>query len=166
MRLDGARREGNALVLETTDSSAWRFLMDFKAGDYEITKKRQKRSLDANAYAWVLIDKIAEVMHLDKTTVYRREIREIGGASEIVCVRNDAVNGMTRLWEKNGLGWQVEQLPSKIKGCTNLILHYGSSVFDSKQMSVFIDQIIQDATALDIETLSDKELSLLKEGWK
>ena len=166
MRLDGARREGNALVLETTDSSAWRFLMDFKAGEYEITKKRQKRSLDANAYAWVLIDKIAEVMHLDKTTVYRREIREIGGASEIVCVRNDAVNGMTRIWEKNGLGWQVEQLPSKIKGCTNLILHYGSSVFDSKQMSVFIDQIIQDATALDIETLSDKELSLLKEGWK
>ena len=166
MKLDSVRREGNSLVLETSDSAAWRFLTSFKPGEYEIVRKRKKRSLDANAYAWVLIDKIAEALHLDKTAVYRREIREVGGASEVVCVRNDAVDKMKEVWEGNGLGWQVEPFPSKISGCTNLRLHYGSSSYDTKQMSVFIDQIVQDCKSLGIETLTDKELDALKEGWK
>ena len=166
MKLDAARREGNSLVLETSDTAAWRFLIGFKPGEYEITRKKKKRSLDANAYAWALIDKIAEATRMEKSEVYRREIREIGGASEIVCVRDEAKAKMIQIWEKNGLGWQVEEIPSKIHGCTNLQLHYGSSVYDTHQMSVFLDQIIQDAKALDIETMTDRELSLLKEGWK
>ena len=166
MKLDGARREGNTLVLQTSDTAAWRFLIGFKPGEYEITRKRQKRSLDANSYAWVLIDKIAEALHLDKTEIYRREIREIGGTSEIVCVKNEAVERTAEIWERNGLGWQAEPFPSKIPGCTNLRLHYGSSVYDTKQMSALIDQLVQDAKALDIETLSDREISLLKDGWK
>lgn len=166
MKLDAVRREGNSLVLDTADPAAWRFLMAFKPGEYEITRKKKKRSLDANAYAWALIDKIAEATRMDKTDVYRREIREIGGASEIVCIQEDAAEMMTRIWEKNGLGWQVERLTSKIPGCVNLVLHYGSSAYDTHQMSVFLDQIIQDAKALDIETLTDRELSLLKEEWR
>lgn len=165
MRIDAARKEGNTIVLMTSDAGALRWLMNFQPGEYEIIKKRKKRSLDANAYAWVLIDKIAEVLHLDKTEIYRREIREIGGASEIVCVKNVAVERTKELWERNGLGWQAEPFPSKIPGCTNLRLHYGSSAYNSHQMSIFIDQIVQDAKALDIETLTDRELSLLKEGW-
>ncbi|MCX4265995.1 MAG: hypothetical protein OSJ64_04170, partial [Firmicutes bacterium] len=54
--------------------------------DIEIKKYRQKRSLDANAYAWVLIDKIAKVMRIDKKQVYQEAIRNIGGVSETVCV--------------------------------------------------------------------------------
>ena len=33
-------------------------------GEYEIVKAKKKRSLDANAYAWVLIDKIAAVLRM------------------------------------------------------------------------------------------------------
>jgi len=166
MKIESAWREGNTLVLSTKDPLAWRFLMGFKAGEYEIKKKAPKRSLDANAYAWVLIDKIAFALHLDKTDVYRNELREIGGASEIVCVQNEAVPKLVEIWESRGLGWQAEQFPVKTKGCTGLRLHYGSSSFDTHQMSVFIDQLVQDAKALDIETMTDRELALLKEGWK
>ena len=165
MKLDGAVRQGNTLIFETKDPDAWRFLIGFKPGDYEIKRKGKKRSLDANAYAWVLIDKIAYVLHLDKKEVYRNELREIGGASEVVCVQDTAVQRMVEIWESQGLGWQVEKFPVKTKGCTGLRLHYGSSVFDTRQMSVFIDHLVQEAKALDIETLSDRELSLLKEGW-
>lgn len=164
MRVDGARREGNALVLETSDSSAWRFLLDFKPGEYEITKAKKKRSLDASAYSWVLIDKIAEVLHYSKEDVYRRAVREYG-VSEVYCGLPEAIDILIRAHE-GGLGFQYETFESKVKGCINVRLYFGQSSYDTKQMSVFIDGLVQDAKSLDIETLSDRELSLLKEGWK
>lgn len=164
MRLEGARREGNALVLETRDPLAWRFLMDFKAGEYVIKRERQKRSLDANAYSWVLIDQIAAVLHYSKEEVYRRAVKEYG-VSEVYCGKPEAIEILIRAHE-GGLGFQYEKFESKIPGCINVRLYFGQSSYDSKQMSIFIDGLVQDAKALDIETLSDRELSLLKEGWR
>ena len=88
--LNGKQR----LVIELDDD----FRQDFAALEdhdvrVEIKKWRKKRSLDANAYAWVLIDKIAQATGVPKTEVYRKVIREIGGVSEIVCVRTEAVDG-------------------------------------------------------------------------
>lgn len=37
---------------------------------------------------------------------------------------------------------------------------------DTKQMSILIDGIVQEAKQLDIETLPPAELTRLKEGWK
>ncbi len=166
MRIDGVRRQGDELCLSTKDPEAWRFLYNFKPGEYEITRKKKRRSLDANAYAWVLIGKIAEAVRLTPDEVYKREVREIGGASEIVCVQDKAVERLVELWENKGLGWQAEPFPSKVEGCTNVRLHYGSSAYDTHQMSVFIDHLVQEAKSLDIETLTERELSLLKEEWK
>ena len=125
----------------------------------EVKKFRKKRSLDANALAWLLIDRISEATGEDKTTVYRNAIKEIGGVSEMVCVQDEAVNRLCEIWESRGLGWQTDRLPSEIEGFTNVILYYGSSVYDTKQMSQLIDHLIQDARALGIETLPPEELA-------
>ena len=129
--------------------------------DVEIKRYRPKRSLDANGYAWVLLDKIAAKMHLDKADVYREAIKAIGGTSEIVCIQDKAVESLRRGWEMHGLGWQTDTMPSKIKGCTNVILYYGSSTYDTRQMSILIDHIVQDAQALGIETMPPAELEAL-----
>lgn len=132
--------------------------------DVKVTKHRVKRSLDANAYAWVLVDKIAQKRRMSKAEVYRNAIREIGGVSEIVCIQNRAVKTMKDVWTRNGIGWQVEEMESKIEGCTNLILYKGSSVYDSRQMSALIDSLVQDARSIGIETRPQWEIdSLLKE---
>ena len=52
--------------------------------DVEIKEHREKRSLDANAYFWVLVDRLAEKLRIPKTDIYRRYIREIGGNNETV----------------------------------------------------------------------------------
>lgn len=127
----------------------------------EIKKAANKRSRDANAFAWVLIDKIAEKMHLGKSDVYRSAIREIGGVSETVCVRDKAVDRLRSGWEKNGIGWQTETMPSKLPGCTNVVLYYGSSTYDTAQMSRLIDLLIQEAEQLGIPTLRDEATELL-----
>lgn len=131
----------------------------------EIKEARKHRSLTANGYAWTLIDKIAEKTGLRKSEVYRHAIREIGGVSEIVCVQDKAVERLRDGWQKNGLGWQTDIMPSKISGCTNVILYYGSSVYDSKQMASLIDSLIQEAEGLGIPTLTDEQAGRLLGKW-
>lgn len=126
--------------------------------DIEIKKHRKRRSLDANAYAWVLIGKIAEKMHIDRAEVYLNAIRAIGGTSTIVCIQDKALDVLLEGWQSRGIGWQAETMPSKVEGCTNVILYYGSSTYDTLQMSLLIDHIVQDAKALGIETLTPREL--------
>lgn len=134
-----------------------------RENEVEVTVKRyrKKRSLDANAYAWLLIGKLSERMRLPKDEVYRQHIRELGGY-ETVCVQNEALPRLRDIWERNGLGYQVETFPSKINGCTNCNLYYGSSSFDTKQMSQLIDSLIESCKAVGIETLPPDKLELLK----
>ena len=128
-----------------------------------VKKYRKGRSLDANAYAWVLIDKIARRLKLSKAEVYRNAIRTIGGVSETYCALDKSVDRLCQVWSQNGLGWQTETFPSKIEGCTNVILYYGSSSYDTEQMSALIDSLVQECKALGIETMPPEELeSLIK----
>jgi len=131
----------------------------------EIKKYRKKRSKDANAYAWVLIDRIAATLSLSKEEVYRNAIKSIGGVSEVVCVLDSAVDRLREGWEKQGLGWQTEVMDSKLPGCKNVILYFGSSTYDTKQMSLLIDHLAQDAQGLGIETETPEQIARYKELW-
>ena len=160
-------RGGEQIVSFTTRSDfteAFDELKDFEV-DITIKKLRKKRSLDANAYSWVLIDKIAETLSLTREEVYREAIRNIGGVSEIVCVREEAFDRLKAIWGAKGIGWQVDQMPSKLPGCVIAILYQGSSSYDTKQMSALIDQLIQDAQALGIPTATPDEIENLKSLW-
>ena len=129
--------------------------------EISIKKAAKRRSRDANALCWLIIDKIAEKTRIPKTEIYRNAIREIGGVSEVVCVQDRAVERLRSGWEKNGIGWQSETAPSKIPGCTNVILYYGSSTYNTAQMSRLLDLIIQEAEQQGIPTLRDEAAELL-----
>lgn len=154
-------------VDEGNKNLARRFVYEKKSRGYVAVLKeyRKKRSLDANAYCWVLIDKIASALGQTKETVYREAIRSIGGNSETVCVKEEAANAIRQSWERNGMGWITDSVPSKLPGCVNVVLYFGSSTYDTKQMSDLINAVVQDAQALGIETLTPDKLALLKEGW-
>ena len=158
---DGKQR----LLLELDDDFRGEYDR-LRGKDLEVKIKlwREKRSLTANAYAWVLIDKIAEKQRMSKIEVYRNAIRDIGGVSDLVCVKNVAVADLKKTWSGFGIGWQAEELDSNIPGWTNVILYKGSSVYDREQMAALIDSLVQDAQALGIETRPQEEiLSLLQE---
>lgn len=127
----------------------------------EIKKSFNKRSRDANAFCWTLIDKLAEKTRIPKKDIYRSAIREIGGVSETVCVQDKAVDRLCSGWQKNGIGWQTDTMPSKIPGCTNVVLYYGSSTYDTAQMSRLLDLIIQECEQQGIHTIRDEAEELL-----
>lgn len=156
------------LMLRTDLREATKVCDEMKDGKVyvaEVKEYRQRRSLDANAFAWVVIDKIASKINIGKEEIYRRAIKDIGGSNTIVCVKDEAVEALCDGWSRQGLGWQTDTFPSKIDGCTNVVLYYGSSTYDTATMSRLIDYLVQDAKSLGIEVTSEAEIALLLDGW-
>ena len=161
-----ADMDGQWLCLRTDSArEACESMESGKVYEVSIAQQRKKRSLDANGYFWVLCDKLAAKLNIPKTELYRNYVRDIGGNSEIVCVLEKAADRLIDGWTRNGMGWIAEKFPSKIGNCVNVTLYYGSSVYDTAQMSRLIDLIVQDCKIHGIETMTERELSLLKERW-
>ena len=131
---------------------------------YEVKEYKEKRSLDANAYAWVLLEKLQDRLHIPKEDIYRDLIRNIG-SYEVVPIKNEALSKFKQAWSKNGLGWITDTTKSKLEGYTNVIAYYGSSIYNTKEMSGFIELIIQECEQLHIETRSKEEIDSLLESW-
>ena len=125
-------------------------------------KHRERRSLDANAYAWVLMQKIAEATDTDKWSVYLRCLQDYSRAFSHVIVKPEAVDRMKELYRTC-----VDLGEITVNGRTGhqLQVYYGSSCFDTKEMAVFIDGIVRECKDLNIETLPPEELERMKKGW-
>lgn len=96
-----ARMETGQLIIDIPPDqrgAVMRFLRTKKDKPYDLQIKehRKKRSLDANAYAWVLIGRIADAMRLPPDEVYRQAIVNIGGNYEIIPVKEEAVASSKR----------------------------------------------------------------------
>ena len=140
-------------------------------GDREIeltvSLPRKKRSLSANAYAWVLIGKLAAELGQTKTLIYRSAIRDIGDNYDIVYVQTRAIEAFRAGWDhrKDESGWFTEILDQDDDGA-QIICYYGSSVYDTRQMAALIDYLVQEAKAYGIETMTPAEQADLMQKWE
>lgn len=116
-----------------------------------LKEETKKRSLDSNAYLWVLLGKLQNVLRIPKEELYRNYIKEIGDFN-IVCCQEEAVDKLLESWHKQGLGWVTETEESKIPHCKNVTLYYGSSVYDTKTMSRLLNRVTEDCIEQGIET--------------
>ena len=117
---------------------------------------RKKRSLDANAYAWVLMSKIGDALHITKEEVYRQELKKYGQHAFIFRVEhgtNVGVDGVYAVYLEYDGRYDIYEA------------FYGSSTYDTKEMSDFIEGIVQDAKELGIETIPRMELDEIKRKW-
>lgn len=132
----------------------------------EIKQHRNRRSLDANAYCWVLCQRIAEAIQQTPEDVYRDFIRRVG-QFEFLPIKNEAVDRFIEIWQSKGIGWFAEKAwNSKLEGYTTVKAYYGSSVYDTREMSVLIDEIVSQCKEMDIETMPPAELEALKQQWR
>lgn len=125
----------------------------------------QKRSLSANAYAWTLMNKLAEKINRPVLDIYRDLIRDIGGTSDFVTVKQEALESFKRGWEGRGNGWQaaiVDTMPTPNGTYCTVQCWYGSSVYDSTQMHRLIELIVQECQQQGIPTLTPDEIAKLK----
>ena len=124
--------------------------------NFSFKKYRQKRSLDANAYFWLLCGKIADVLREDKEAVYVNMLKHYG-QSVIVTVANEVdVKSYFKYYEPLFVGEKY----------TEYLVMKGSSEYDSREMSILIDGTVQEARDLNIETESPENLERMKSLWQ
>ena len=135
--------------------------------DFDVKPHREKRSLDANAYCWVLIGKLAAKLDITSNEVYRQYIPFIGDNFKIVPVREGDIAHWEHIWCSGHVGRMVEDIgPCRaIPGYQNVKSYFGSSDYDTKQMSRLIDLIVQDCKEQGIETLTPDKLDAMKSKW-
>ena len=139
---------------------------DGKAYNCELKQHRAKRSNDANAYCWVIMDKIAALLNTTKEDVYCKAIKDVGVFTDTP-IREDAVTQWIDNWESGGIGRVCELLgDSKLDGYVKIRNYFGSSVYNTKEMSRLIDWVVEEAKGLNIETLTPRELEELKQNWR
>ena len=161
MLAEEAKYQDGWLMLKTPATDALKWLVKFVKGkSYDIVPHVEKRSRTANAYAWVLITKLSEVLNYPKEEIYRRAVSEIGGKSTVMSLRTNAVKDFRRAFINGHIGRNVEILHSDAEK-TDLLITYGSSDFDRKQMSQLIDNLVQDCLAVGIETKDQNYINSL-----
>lgn len=123
---------------------------------YEVREYKQKRSLTANAYFWVLVNEIANVTKQSKDEIHLQMLKEYG-QNEVFSIRSDIdVSRYLKYYEEIGKG--------KVNGkeFTHYRVFKGSSEMDSREMAILIDGVVQEAEQLGIPTLTPNEIARLK----
>lgn len=137
--------------------------------DITVEKHREKRSMTANAYYWVLIDRMSDFLGLTKTVTHNMMLRDYG-QKEII--DGDVLSIMlndTEETEKEVLRKTHPHLmpTSFVKdGKRAYIVLKGSSEMDSREFAALLDGVISEAKQMGLETLSDAEIERMMKAYE
>lgn len=128
-------------------------------------KKRKKRSLDANAYAWLIIGKLADAMRMSKEELYKDKLFE-HGQSERILVRADVdVEHFYPYTRYKSTTWKKDEKSNEYEKYHEYLFARGTSSYDTREMSIFIDGIVEDAKEQGIDTIPRVDLEKMKAKW-
>ncbi len=132
----------------------------------KIDKHRNKRSKDANAMMWAICRDIGEALHIPDREVYRKAIRDIG-VYDTVPIKEERIEALERIWGAHGIGWFIEvEDKCKLPGFKRVRMYYGSSAYDSREMSALIDYLLDDAKQAGVVLkASPSEIAEAKRRW-
>ena len=137
--------------------------LDGRELDLSLKEFKPKRSLNANAYMWALIGKIAEAMRISQEEVYHKVLCDYGtfdtdgGVTQILSIRADAkLTGWLYIHTK-----PIKTVDLEGKKFTHYALIKGSSDYNTREMSFLLDGVIYEAKELGIEVMPPEELERL-----
>lgn len=166
MEVSEACYEGGWLKLKTSASDALRWLSDeFKPRDWDILPHVEKRSKNANAMAWGCINQIASKLQIPPIEVYRKCIDEIGGKTDIVIISKEAYEDFDRAFLSGHIGRKTEII-GEANQTYDVLVTYGSSDYNAKEMHALIESILQECRELGIPTLDDLKVQALIDDWE
>ena len=127
--------------------------------EYEVKEHKHKRSLNANAYYWVLINKIADALNQSKEFVHMCMLKQYG-QRYVVCVPYyTPIESLVKYYEQDGVRKQGDKL------FKTYIVYLPSSEMNTYEMSKLIDGTVEEAQSMGIETMTPDEIAHLKAMW-
>lgn len=135
-----------------------------KLYDIKIEEHKEKRSLNANSYLWLLCTKIANKLTnnyatITKEDVYIKMLKSYGQSLLIPVTLNSKPDGYFKYYDYNGRSI----LNGKVADW--YIVYKGSSEYNTYEMTVLLNGVIEECKKLDIETKSQEEIDSLLEDW-
>lgn len=146
------------VTFSTLDITALEDVNAEKDLDVNVKVYREKRSLDSNAYCWVLCTKLANKLSSTKEEVYEEMLRRTGFIEQdkIIAIPED---NDIESYEGHWLYILTED------GWSTYVRIRGSSEYDTKEMSIFLDNIIEECKAQGIEVLPPEEIERMNALW-
>lgn len=128
--------------------------------DIKIVKHRKKRSNNANSYLWELCTQIGNVMNLSKNEVYLQMLKDYGQSMLIPVKKGNKPNGFIKYYEF--------ECSSQLNGkeADWYKIYKGSSEYDTYEMNILLNGVVQEAKNLGIKTKEDLEIERLIEEWE
>ena len=136
--------------------------------ELKITTKiwREKRSLDSNAYYWVLLSRLAEYMKISKPCAHNMMLRRYGQNLLIDGIKAYIRIPDTEKAEKMALEastYHIRPTSQTVSGSDGVtyrtyVMLKGSSDYDTREMSELIDGLVSECKECGIETATPEEL--------
>lgn len=139
---------------------------------FKISKYREKRSNDANSYLWLLCTKLADKLSEDgtphtKEEIYRDAVKARGVFREQGELPLDFAKTSRTAWEMLGTGWLTEQVDFEPDGDRVIVrYYYGTSTYNTKQMSRVIDWLVAECKQFGIETKTPDQIANMLSLWE
>lgn len=163
MKARGTVKTDGSVIVKASLADLERYID--KDIDVEIKIHREKRSLSANAYFYVLLDQIASKAKTSVRYQHNLALARYGFIdTELPEVALDP-----------DIEWlELEQLHLRYRGADylgdKLVSKYavirGSHTYNSAEMARLIDGVVDDAKALGIETLPPDEIARMEAAWQ
>lgn len=135
-----------------------KYLVDIpdKTKLYDLNEHKEKRSLSQNAYSWKLSNQLADKLGMSKETMHFQLLKDYGQSEKVSVLSNINLKGYCTYIEEIG--------HSSLNGkeFTHYKVYKPTHEMDSKEMSIFIDGLIQECENVGIPTLTKEEIERMK----
>lgn len=113
---------------------------------------------------WVLCNSLADKLNLKGVEVYREHIKDINVCKQMTLPKNE-FNTLQTAWGMIGDGWIVEKLDITADDEIIANFYYGSSTYNTAQMSKLIKNIEEDCKEQGIPVLEDLKVEKMLKEW-
>lgn len=162
------RKSKISLLLDTKEIEIVEQLKNENKLNVELKKYREKRSLNANNYFWKMLQELCELAEIDPIEEYKRRVKQLGIFRRFK-IEKDNIKTFEKMWTAQGVAWFCEIADTEYIGEIEFKIinaYYGSSSFNTKQMSRLINDLVQDCKAYEIETKTPEEVDSLLRSWE
>ena len=153
---------GSSIMIQANN-----LLNNVEDGKYtvELKKYRKGRSLNQNAYFWKLVSEIAvkedgDLRDIDN--LYSNLLKMSGAKYEVMYLKEDALESLKRN-EVIKHCLVVKRQVINNQAMVTALIFYGSSKFDTKEMSNLIDTTLKYASEVGVEHVDDYWKGLLND---
>lgn len=126
---------------------------------FEIKEHKEKRSLNANSYFYVLQNKLADVLKVDNQELHFEILKRYSDVTLITLPTETDISGFIKYYETYKQG-EIKGIPATVYK-----VYRPSSEMDTKQFSRLLDGLISECNEVGIDTKTPEELAIL-EGYE